>query len=93
MERSSKQSSVNYFQYSCVQLDTIGLKYSENDQIFYPNTALNIKSKIIPKGEKVLAIYTEDSLTDEMVYLQKRNNYKGHPKIKNDNDIMYFAHK
>lgn len=55
----------------------IGLKYSENDQIFYPNTALNIKSKIIPKGEKVLAIYTEDNLTGEMVYLQKRNNYKG----------------
>lgn len=60
----------------------IGFKYSENDQIFYPNTVLNLKSKIIPKGEKVLAIYTEDCLTGEVVHLQRRSKYKVSPRIK-----------
>ncbi|MDM7655966.1 PBECR4 domain-containing protein [Lactococcus lactis] len=53
----------------------IGLKYSDNDQIYYPNTALNLRSKIIPNGEKVLAIYTENSETGELKYLQRNPKF------------------
>lgn len=53
----------------------IGLKYSDNDQIYYPNTVLNLKSKIIPNGEKVLAIYTENSETGELKYLQRHSKF------------------
>ena len=54
----------------------IGFKYSDDDQIYYPNTELNLKSKIIPEGQKVLAIYTENPETSKLRYLQKNRKYK-----------------
>lgn len=37
---------------------------------------LNLKSKIIPEGQKVLAIYTENPETGKLRYLQKNRKYK-----------------
>lgn len=38
----------------------IGLKYVDEEQVYYPNTTLNLKSKIMPQGERVIKIYTID---------------------------------
>ena len=54
----------------------IGLKYVDDDQIYYPNTALNLKTKMMPNGERVLAIYTENSETGKLRYLQKHRKFK-----------------
>lgn len=53
----------------------IGLKFDDSDQMYHPNTALNLKSKILPPGDKVLAIYTEDCETGKIHYLQKNKNF------------------
>lgn len=37
---------------------------------------LNLKSKIIPGGQKVLAIYTENSENGKIKYLQKHEKYE-----------------
>ena len=59
----------------------IGLKYVDDDQTYYPNTVLSLKTKMMPNGDRVIVSYTKNSETGKLRYLQKHRKFR----IKNIN--------
>lgn len=49
----------------------IGLKFVDDEQVYYPNTSLSLKSKMMPDGEKVLRIYTIDKKKQKHFFKEK----------------------